>query len=347
MNGDLVALLGQAERAMGELKELSGTIPDPAPFINPILRLEAVLSSRIEGTRASLEDLLIFEGTQLSLFETAGDVREVHNYILALNYGIERINTLPVSSRLIKELHAVLLKGVRGDVWTPGEFRTRQNWIGFPDSTLETASFIPPPQSEMMDCLEDLEKFIHQPSNISDLISLGMIHYQFQAIHPFADGNWRIGRLLNSLLILDWKLQSQPLFHISPYFESHRQEYYGRLLAVSQKGDWAGWLGFFLQGVMDTCVNTVTRIQNLQAVHTDFLGRVKSERNAAWLADALIIIFSKPVISTGEISKSLEIPYKSSQRIIGSLIRLGILREITGRARNRLFQADDIINSIK
>ena len=332
---------------MGELKGLSGTIANPALFINPILRLEAVLSSRIEGTRASLEDLFIYEGTQLSFFETAGDVREVHNYILALEYGIQRINTLPVSGRLIKELHAILLKNARGDFWSPGEFRTRQNWIGYPGSTLETAAFVPPPQAEMLICLGDLEKFIHLPSNLPALVRLGMIHYQFEAIHPFADGNGRIGRLLTSLLTLDWKLQSQPLFHISRYFESHRQEYYDRLLAVSQNGDWPGWFGFFLQGVTDTCQNTVNRIQNLQAVHTDFLGRVRSERGAARLADALALIFSKPVISAGELSGSLEIPFKSAQRIIDRLIRLGILREITGRARNRLFQADAIINSIK
>ncbi|MDP2966461.1 MAG: Fic family protein [Pelolinea sp.] len=347
IGNELVKFLGEADRAMGELKGLSGAISDPALFINPILRLEAVISSRIEGTRASLEDLFIYEGTQLSFFETAGDVREVHNYILALEYGIQRINTLPVSNRLIKELHAILLNNARGDFWSPGEFRTKQNWIGFPGSTLETASFVPPPQVEMLVCLGDLEKFIHQPSNLPALVRLGMIHCQFEAIHPFADGNGRIGRLLNSLITLDWKLQPQPLFHISPYFESHRQEYYARLLAVSQKGDWAGWLGFFLQGVRDTCFNTVTRIQNLQAVHRDYLGRVKSERNAARLANALTLIFSKPIISTGELSKSLEIPYKSAQRIIGSLTRLSILREITDRARNRLFQADDIINSIK
>jgi Fic family protein len=344
---ELVKILGEADRAMGELKGLSGAISNPALFINPILRLEAVLSSRIEGTRASLEDLFIYEGTQLSFFETAGDVREVHNYILALEYGIQRIKTLPVSGRLIKELHAILLKNARGDFWSPGEFRTRQNWIGYPGSTLETAAFVPPPQAEMLICLGDLEKFIYQASNLPALVRLGMIHYQFEAIHPFADSNGRIGRLLTSLLTLDWKLQSQPLFHISRFFESRRQEYYDRLLAVSQKGDWPGWLGFFLRGVTDTCQNTVNRIQNLQAVHTDFLGRVKSERGAARLADALALIFSKPVISAGELSSSLEIPFKSAQRTIDRLIRLGILREITNRARNRLFQADAIINSIK
>lgn len=347
INNELLTILGEAERAMGELNGLGGTISDPAVFINPILRLEAVLSSRIEGTRASLEDLIIYEGTQLSFFETAGDVREVHNYILALEYGIQRIKSIPVSSRLIKELHAILLKNVRGDIWQPGEFRTKQNWIGYPGSTLETAAFVPPPQTEMLDCLGDLEKFIHHPSNIPALIKLGMVHYQFEAIHPFADGNGRIGRLLSSLLTLDWNIQSQPLFHISPYFESRRQEYYNRLLAVSQKGDWAGWLEFFLRGVRDTCIGTVIRIHNLQAIHKDLLGRVQSERNAARLAKALTFIFSKPILSTDELSRFLQIPFKSTQRIIERLVQLGILREITGRARNRFFQADDIIKSIK
>ena len=332
---------------MGELNGLGRTISDPVVFINPILRLEAVMSSRIEGTRASFEDLIIYEGTQLSFFETAGDVREVHNYILALEYGIQRINSLPISSRLIKELHAILLNNVRGDIWTPGEFRTTQNWIGFPGSTLETAAFVPPPQSEMRTCLGDLEKFIHQPSSLPALVRLGMVHYQFEAIHPFADGNGRIGRLLTSLLTLDWNIQSQPLFHISPFFESHRQEYYDRLLAVSQKGDWSGWLEFFFRGVKVTCVGTMARIQNLDAVHKDLYGRVHWERNAVRLSDALAVIFQKPILQTGELSKSLNIPFKSAQRIIDRLIQLGILQEITGRTRNRFFQADDIIKSIK
>lgn len=347
IGSELLTVLGEAERAMGELKGLGATISNPAVFINPILRLEAVLSSRIEGTRASLEDLFIYEGTQLSFFETAGDVREVHNYILTLEYGIKRITSLPVSNRLIKEMHAMLLNNARADIWTPGEFRTKQNWIGYPGSTLETAAFVPPPQGELLACLGDLEKFIHQPSNLPALVRQGMTHYQFEAIHPFADGNGRIGRLLTSLLTLDWNIQSQPLFHISHFFESHRQEYYDRLLAVSQKGDWAGWLEFFLRGVRDTCAGTLIRIQNLRVVHSDLLGRAQSERNAARLADALTMIFSKPIISTAEMSSSLEIPFKSAQRIIDRLIKLGILREITGRARNRFYQADDIINSIK
>jgi Fic family protein len=347
INPESAKLLGEADRAMGELKGVGGGISDPVLFINPILRLEAVLSSRIEGTRASLEDLFIYEGTQLSFFETSGDVREVYNYILALEYGIERINTLPVSSRLFKELHAILLKNVRCDIWTPGEFRTRQNWIGYPGSTIETAAFVPPPQAEMLICLGDLEKFIHQSSNIPALVRLAMIHYQFEAIHPFADGNGRIGRLLISMLALDWKLQKQPLFHISSYFESRRQEYYDRLLAVSRNGDWEGWLGFFLRGVRDTCTRTIIQIKNIQAVHNDYLGRIKSERNMMRLAQALTILFSKPILSVEELASSLEIPYKSAQRIIERLIRLGILREITGRARNRLFQSDGILNSIK
>ena len=343
----LMTLLGEAERAMGKMNGLGSTIPDPAIFITPILRLEAVLSSRIEGTQASFEDLIIYEGTQLSFFETSGDVQEVHNYILALEYGIQRIKSLPVSSRLFKELHAILLNKTRGDFWTPGEFRTGQNWIGSPGSTLETAVYVPPPHEQMQSCLGDLEKFINQPSQLPALVRLGMVHYQFEAIHPFSDGNGRIGRLLTSLLTLTWNIQSQPLFHISQFFESRRQEYYDRLLAVSQKGEWSGWLEFFLRGVRDTCDGTVIRIQNLQAAHVDLLSRVQSERNKPRLVRALNFIFSKPILSADELGRSLNIPFKSAQRIIERFVQLEILREITGRARNRFYQADRIIKSIK
>jgi Fic family protein len=197
------------------LNGLGANLPNPHLLIRPFLRKEAVLSSRIEGTRASLEDIYVYEAAQLSFFEGENDVREVHNYVSALEYGLERLNSIPISLRLIKEIHAHLMARVRGDIWTPGEFRRSQNWIGSPSSTIESAEYVPPPVAEMLEALNDLEKFIHAPSDQPPLVRLGLIHYQFEAIHPFLDGNGRIGRLLLVLLLCAWELLSQPLLYLS------------------------------------------------------------------------------------------------------------------------------------
>ena len=201
-------------------------------------------SSRIEGTRTSLQELLTYEARQLPLFENP-DAHEVHNYVKALDFGLERAGSLPISQRLIRELHACLMEGVRGEYATPGEFRRSQNWIGGPGATIETASYVPPPVEEMHVCLNDLEKYIHSPSDLPPLIRIGLIYYQFEAIHPFLDGNGRVGRLLVSLLLSAWGLLPQPLLYLSAFFEIHRQEYYDQLLSVSQKGTWEAWLRFF------------------------------------------------------------------------------------------------------
>ena len=192
----LVSALSVADQALGELRGLGGGLANPHLLIRPLARREAVLSSRIEGTRASLDDLLAYEAKGLSFLQTDSDVHEVHNYVRALEYGLERINTLPISLRLIRELHARLMEGVRGDIWTPGEFRRSQNWIGPVGSTLETAPYVPPPADDMLAALGDLENFIHTLSDLPPLVRLGLIHYQFEAIHLFLDGNGRVGRLL-------------------------------------------------------------------------------------------------------------------------------------------------------
>ena len=198
------------------------------------------MSSRIEGTCASLDDVYQYEADQLSFLEPNSDVREVHNYVTALDYGITRLNSLPVSLRLIRELHARLMEGVRGDMWTPGEFRQSQNWIGAAGSTLETATYVPPPVEEMTAALGQLERFVHDPSDLPHVVRAGLIHYQFEAIHPFLDGNGRVGRLLISLLLCQWKLLPQPLLYLSGFFEKNRSEYYNLLLAVSQRRKMGG-----------------------------------------------------------------------------------------------------------
>ena len=232
---DLVELLTKTERALAALANIGYAFPAPHITVRPFIYREAVLSSRIEGTQTTLTGLYDFKAFQMELIEASPDAHEVHNYVLALEYGIERLNTLPVSLRLIREIHERLMTGVRGDLWTPGEFRRSQNWIGSPGSTLESAAYVPPPVDEMYLALDALEKFIHTPSDIPDLIRLALIHYQFEAIHPFLDGNGRIGRLLIALLLCEWEILPQPLLYLSAYFERNRSAYYEHLRAVSQK----------------------------------------------------------------------------------------------------------------
>jgi Fic family protein len=343
----LVAALSDADRALGELKGLGGTLANPHLLIRPLARREAVLSSRIEGTRASLDDLLAYEATQLSFLETGSDVREVHNYVRALEYGLERIHTLPISQRLIREMHARLMEGVRGDVWTPGEVRRSQNWIGPAGSTLETAPYVPPPVEDMLAALSALENFIHAPSNMPPLLCLGLIHYQFEAIHPFLDGNGRVGRLLIALLLSAWQLLPQPLLYLSAYFESNRRDYYDLLLAVSQRATWEDWLLYFLEGVKQQSLDAVNRIDRLQALRVQYQAQIQARRAPARLLRVVDLLFAQPVITTRQVETALETNFLGAQRLIDQLIQAGLLREVTGGRRNRVYRADEILKILE
>ncbi len=343
----LVTALSAADRALGELRGLGGALASPHLLVRPLARREAVLSSRIEGTRASLDDLLAYEATQLSFLEPGSDVREVHNYVRALEYGLERINTLPVSQRLIRELHARLMEGVRGDVWTPGEFRRSQNWIGPAGSTLETAPYVPPPVEEMLTALGDLENFIHSPSDLPPLIRLGLIHYQFEAIHPFLDGNGRVGRLLVALLLSAWQLLPQPLLYLSAYFESNRRDYYDLLLAVSQRAAWEDWLLYFLEGIKQQSLDAVDRISRLQALRAQYQAHFQTRRTPARLLRVIDLLFAQPVLTARQVESALEINFPSAQRLIDQLVQAGLLREITGGRRNRVYRADEILKILE
>ncbi len=234
---DLVGKISEADRALSELAGVARTLPNPHLLIGPFIRREAVLSSRIEGTQASLSDLFFFEASG-TIDPQTPDVREVSNYVKALEHGLARLKKLPVSLRLIREMHEQLMGGARGDHLTPGEFRRSQNWIGPPGCTLMDAVYVPPPEDEMTEALDHLEKYLHSASSLPPLVRLALIHYQFEAIHPFLDGNGRIGRLLLTLLLCAEGLLPHPLLYLSAYFERHRQEYYRLLLAVSQSGHW-------------------------------------------------------------------------------------------------------------
>jgi Fic family protein len=281
----------------------------------------------------------------MSFLEPGSDAREVYNYVRALDHGLERVKTLPISLRLIRELHAKLMDGVRGEIMTPGDFRRSQNWIGPAGCTLETAPYVPPPVEEMHVALDALEKFFHAPSDLPLLTRLGLIHYQFEAIHPFLDGNGRVGRLLISLLLCQWELLPRPLLYLSAYFERNRSEYYDRLLAVSRRGDWEGWLQFFLAGVRDTSREAATLVQQLrERYHQQLTGR----RSAARLAEAVDFLLGNPFVSVRGLQVGLELAdFKTAQRYIDALEQAGILREVTGRRRNRLYRADDVFNAIQ
>jgi Fic family protein len=343
----LILALSDADRELSKLATLAGNFLFPRLLTQPFMRREAVLSSRIEGTRASLVDLYNYESAQLSFLEPTNDVREVHNYVLALDYGLERLETLPVSLRLIREIHARLMEGVRGGNLTPGKFRKTQNWIGPAGSTIETATYVPPPMDEMHNALNELGKFIHADTEIPTLTRAGMIHYQFEAIHPFLDGNGRVGRLIIMLLFHEWNTLSQPLLNLSAYFERHRQEYYDHLLAVSQRGKWEEWLRFFLRGISLQAQDSVFRMTSLQGIRTKYEALVQADRNSARMAAVVDFVFSRPILTIKQLENGLDMPYMAAKRYVEKLVDAGVLQETTGYARNRVFQANEIFDALE
>ncbi len=346
-SSSLATILSEAERELSRLATLGSAFPFPRLLIQPFIHSEAVVSSRIEGTQASLADIYTYEAGQLSFFEKIDDVREVHNYIRAMEYGLERLKTLPVSLRLIRELHERLMENVRGGTLPPGEFRRSQNWIGPVGSTPSTAPFVPPPVEEMHLALDSLEKFIHTDMELPLLVRIGMIHYQFEVIHPFLDGNGRIGRLLIILLLHELGVLSQPLLNLSTYIERYRQQYYDLLLNVSRQGAWEAWLHFFLRGIREQAHESIFRMETLQEIRTTYQSIVDKDRNPERMAKVIDFLFSRPILSLRQISEGLGIPFKTARNYLAKLEQAGILREITGYARNRIFQADEILETIQ
>jgi Fic family protein len=343
----LVTALTDADRELAKLTTTAGTFQFPRLLIQPFVRQEAVLSSRIEGTRATLMDLYAYESEQAAFIESTDDVREVHNYVSALDYGLDRLKKLPVSSRLIREIHGKLLENVRGGQLSPGEFRRTQNWIGPAGATIATATYVPPPPDEMQSALDQLEKFIHAGSDLHPLIRAGMIHYQFEAIHPFLDGNGRVGRLLMILLLCEWGILPQPLLNLSVYFERYRQEYYDHLLAVSQRGAWEEWLRFFLRGVSTQAQDSVRRLAKLEGLRTKYQAIALEERNSRRMEQVLDFLFTRPVLTIRQLESELGTTYTGAKRYMEKLVEVGILKEVTGYARNRIFRADEIYKALE
>ena len=345
----LMARLSKADRSLARLAEVGNAFPAPHVVAQPFIRKEAVWSSQIEGTNTSFQELLTYEAGQLSLFGDIEQAREVHNYVQALGFGLARLKKLPVSVRLIREIHGLLMKGVRGEMMTPGEVRRSQNWIGQPGATIETARFVPPPVDEMHACLQQLELFIHDEQPVlPPLIRLGLIHYQFEAIHPFLDGNGRMGRLLITFLLVAWKLLSQPLLYLSNYFEMNRTEYYDRLLAVSQRGEWQEWLAFFLDGVHSQAEDASRRLQNLEQMRVRFRKKFALQRDKEKLGRVVDHLISAPITSITGLQQGLKLgSYRTAQRYLEKLEKLGIVREATGKGRNRLYFADEVLKALE
>jgi Fic family protein len=336
-DADLTKLLSDADRALGRLDGVASVLPNPDLFVAMYVRHEAVLSSQIEGTQSTLEDVIEFEA-EGSRAGRAKDVEEVVNYVAAMNHGLKRLDSLPLSLRLIKEIHKVLLRGVRGAERQPGEFRTSQNWIGPAGCTLKDAEFVPPPPHEMQTALGDLEKFLHDRTSLPVLIQCALAHAQFETIHPFLDGNGRVGRLLITLLLCERHVLRQPLLYLSFYLKAHRAQYYDRLTAVRNDGDWEGWVKFFLRGVFEVsqgATETSRAILELREKHRQEIGTRPGGANGLRLLDEL---FRIPLVSVRSAEQLLGCSYVTAANIISELEDLGILKEITGRRRNRLFR---------
>jgi Fic family protein len=346
LSWNLVKQLSEADRALSELAGTARTLPNPHLLIGPFIRREAVLSSRIEGTQASLSDLLFFEASG-SVDPKAPDVQEVANYVKAMEYGLARLKKFPLSLRFIRELHERLMHGVRGEQLTPGEFRRSQNWIGPHGCTLMEATYVPPPVHEIEEALGRFENYLHAPSEFPLLIRLAGIHYQFEAIHPFLDGNGRIGRLLMPLLLCKEGALSEPLLYLSAFFERNRNEYYRLLLAASQAGSWADWISFFLRGVADQSRDAVARSARLLKLWQTYREEFQSARSSALQLRLVDELFAYPAITATGAAKFLNVTHRSAQLNIDKLIRKGILKEATGRQRNRVFVASDIIKIIE
>lgn len=345
----LVRALSEADRALGELAGLGRTLPNPYLLAGPFSRREAVLSSRIEGTQASLVDLYAFEA-EPPLFSESGrgsDVREVQNYVRALEHGLERLKELPISQRLLREMHAVLMEGVRGAQRDPGKFRRVQNWIGPPGAEAEEATFVPPPPGEIPEALGALERYVHEDTRLPPLVDIALVHYQFEAIHPFLDGNGRIGRLLITLMLVERDLLPEPLLYLSAYFERHRGAYYDRLLAVSRQGAWEDWLLFFLRGVLTEARDAARRAGTLFDLREAYRERFRREGGSTNLLAAVEHLFARPVTDIRELEDSLNISFEAARRLVKRLERESVLEEITGRRRNRVYAAREIVRVLQ
>lgn len=340
----LAVALSRADAALSELSGVGRLLPNPHILINSYVRREAVLSSRIEGTHAGLSDILLDEMEADIPHGDEADLREVRNYVTAMEFGIKRLRALPLSLRLVQELHARLMKGVRGEYATPGEFRRSQNWIGPRGSSPATAAYVPPPPGDMQRALDQWERFLHERDQIPDLIQCALMHEQFEAIHPFLDGNGRVGRLLITLYLIERGRLTQPLLYLSVYIEAHRQDYYDLLQRVRTHCDWSSWLHFFLGGVTETARDALQRAGTLTALREKFRDRLKDKPKAAALLDEL---FLNPYTTVARAAQLLKVSNPTARQTVMQLQKAGMLKEVSGRKWGQLYLAAPIMKVIE
>lgn len=337
-------LLSRADAALSELAGVGRLLPNPHLLMAPWVRREAVLSSRIEGTRTTLDELLIGEAGGESKAATANDMREVSNYVHALEYGIERLQTLPLSLRLVRELHARLMQGVRGEKATPGEFRRSQNWIGAGGSTPQSAAYVPPPAHEMLACLDNWEKFLHQREAMPELVQCALMHEQFEAIHPFLDGNGRIGRLLITLFLVERGRLPLPLLYLSDYIDEHRSDYYDLLQRVRTHGDWPAWLRYFLTGVERIARSAARQSTRLMEIRERFRAKLTDKARATALLEEL---FRNPYITVSRAEKVLGVTNPTARKSVELLVERGMLAPLGEKRWNRVYVSREILKAIE
>jgi len=335
----LLKLLSDADRALGRLDGSIQTLPATDLFVAMYVRKEAVLSSQIEGTQSSLDDVLEAEA-QVLRPDRPRDVDEVIRYVKAMKFGLQRLQSLPVSVRLIREIHERLLVGVRGAERQPGEPRRSQNWIGPAGCTLAEAVYVPPPPHEVMSALGEIERFLHAPDTLPILVKIGLAHAQFETIHPFLDGNGRVGRLLITFLLCERLVLQRPVLYISHYFKKHRQQYYDVLQATRDVGDWEGWLSFFLAAIAEVAseaTDTARRIVDLRERHRAVVGELFGRGTANGLK-VLERLYSQPLINVTEVAELTSVTFTAANSLVARFVQAGILEEITGNSRNRVFR---------
>jgi Fic family protein len=338
----LIRVLSDADRLIGRLAGEGGRLPNPHLLIRPFVRREAVLSSKIEGTQATLGELLAAEAGAV-LDRSPEDLREVGNYVVALEHGITRLGKIPISVRLVRELHEKLMTGVRGQQTAPGQFRKTQNWIGKPGSTIQTASFIPPPPGEVEPCLAAWERFLHE-SDLPPLVTIGLGHYQFEAIHPFRDGNGRVGRLLITLFLIERKILPTPLLYLSAFFEASRRDYYDSLRAVSERAAWQEWIEYFLLGVARMSEDALNRATRINDVVVQWRKKLAGEPNALRIIE---LLSANPFITATGAARQLSIAFTTAQRAIQRLEQKRVIRKTTDARRNRVYCAEALLDILE
>ena len=340
MDAEMVELLSEAQYGLGKLDAVSEMVPDMDLFLGSYVRKEALLSSQIEGAQATLEDVLDAETAESVNLE----VNDVINYVNALNYAIAEMKALPICNRLLCDTHRVLLQRVRGQEKNPGEFRNSQNWIGAANSTIQTARYVPPTVEDMREAMSDLEKFINQ-SEMNILLKTALVHYQFETIHPFLDGNGRIGRMLITLMLLNERVLHRPVLYLSLFLKTNRVEYYDRLSEVRSKGNYEQWVKFFLTGIRETCKDSVQAIMKINDIIESDERKVAGE--TATVKRVYDYLKEHPIVNIGGTAKAVGLSYNTVSAAIRKLINSGIVSERTTAARNRVFEYSEYLAVLK